>query len=86
MTLEKPTVLYKDLVSAEVGYRAILYPINHPNHLNGHQVTNLKYVLTSVVKEYDPVSGRIETENSIYFPEVKEDQTRTEHPQTTTQT
>lgn len=66
--MNKPIVQYKELESARVGSRAILFPINHPNHIPGHLVSNTKPVITSIVIAYDKKTGQIETQNTIYTP------------------
>jgi len=48
-----------------LGQRAVIRPLDHPDYENVH---NFGPVLTSYVEEYDPVSGRFETENTIYYP------------------
>lgn len=45
-------------------------PVNHPNHLDGHNVTNCNTVRTSRVLSHDEATGRIETQNTIYMPEA----------------
>lgn len=66
----KPTVLYDNtqLVIIALGRGAVVKPIDHPNHLADHDVSNTKHVLTSrVIKiHYD---GSFETENTIYKPQ-----------------
>jgi hypothetical protein len=47
--------------------RAIVLPLNHPNHIDGHGVTNGREAITSRVLSWDK-SGRIETQHTLYFP------------------
>jgi len=61
----KPIVHYCGNAIAFYG-RAILCPIDHPNHLDEHEVTNTKEVITSPVISW--VNGTIETQNTIYKP------------------
>lgn len=66
----KPTVHYNNLLLSVIalGRGALVAPIDHPNHLADHAVSNTKHVLTSrVIKvHYD---GSFETENTIYKPQ-----------------
>lgn len=65
----KPIVHYKTVrEGVKVGSSAILTPVDHPNHLPEHSVSNKGAVFTSLVQAYDPSTGRIETENTIYVP------------------
>lgn len=66
--MSKPTVLYRGQASV-VGGVAFLVPIDHPNHMEGHEVSNIKVVRTSRVLEHDPQTGRIETKHTVYMPE-----------------
>lgn len=66
---DKPIVHYKGAVSIEDG-RAFLDPTDHPNHLDGHNVSNAALVRTSSIISHDRATGRIETRNTIYMPEV----------------
>ena len=65
----KPTVHYKGS-AVVIGSRALLHPVDHPNHLPDHRVSNTHEVWTSTVLEHDEATGRIETKNTIYMPEV----------------
>lgn len=65
--MDKPTVHYTH--GSVFGDRAYLYGVtNHPNHLEGHEVSNDKdrLVCTSKVVSHDADTGRIETRNTIY--------------------
>ena len=66
----KPTVHYNNLLLSVIalGRGALVAPVDHPNHLASHAVSNTKHVLTSrVIKvHYD---GSFETENTIYKPQ-----------------
>lgn len=65
----KPTVLYRG--EAHVSSSgAWLMPVDHPNHLEGHDVSNREPVRTSKVLSHDETTGRIETANTIYMPEA----------------
>lgn len=65
----KPTVRYRDLgVPISVGRSAIVQPVDHPNHLEGHLVSNAKPVKTSAVISYDEKTGVFETRNTVYSP------------------
>lgn len=70
--MSKPTVTYKGEAYSFFG-RALLHPVNHPNHLPGHEVSNTNEVTTSLVLSWDKPTGRIETKNTIYMPEVAGD-------------
>jgi hypothetical protein len=61
----KPTVHYRG-EAKRLGDRALLFPVDHPNHCQGHGVSNTKRATTSVVLSW--VAGRIETQNTIYVP------------------
>lgn len=72
----KPTVFYKKHkynFIPEKGPASVL-PIDHPNHLPGHQVSNKDWVITSSVvqrivdNETKKVIG-FETQNTIYMEE-----------------
>lgn len=61
----KPIVHY--IGKAErCGARALLHPVDHPNHLEGHDVSNEHLATTSTVLSW--VGDRIETKNTIYVP------------------
>ena len=62
----KPTVHYRGEAVKVMG-RAMLYPVDHPNHLDGHDISNTDLVTTSAVLSW--VGDRIETKNTIYVPE-----------------
>ena len=69
--MNKPTVTYKD--GNVVMNVAFLTGVkNHPNHLEGHDVSNdpSKVIRTSRVLDFDPETGRIETLNTIYEKEA----------------
>ena len=65
----KPTVHYDNtqLSVIALGRGAVIAPVDHPNHLPDHRVTNTTHVITSRVLKlhYD---GSFETENTIYKP------------------
>lgn len=63
----KPTVhYYKHLPNQiNLGQRAIVYPIDHPDSEN---VSNKTWVLTSKVIWHDSESGDFETLNTKYIP------------------
>lgn len=63
----KPVVYYKGGYAIFCG-RAVLHPLDHPDTVN---VSNTKQVITSRVLSHDPVSGRVETQNSVYIPQLK---------------
>ena len=48
----------------------LLWPIDHPDE---EYVSNQSYVLTSRVSYLDLESGTIETDNTIYHPNTKND-------------
>ena len=65
----KPIVKYDNtkLSVIALGRGAIVMPVDHPNHLEDHQVSNTTHVLTSrVIKIHH--DGSFETENTIYKP------------------
>lgn len=64
---EKKTVHYigKPQFWGELEHGAELYPVDHPDRL---RVSNYKKMWTSSVLSYDPISGRLETLNTIYVP------------------
>lgn len=66
----KPTVHYIG-VPVIIGDNAVLKPIDHPNHMVGHAVSNTKSVITSKIVSKDDFTGRIETQNTIYVPFVE---------------
>lgn len=68
----KPVVFYRGKAIPFLD-RALLYPVNHPNHLEGHEVTNRKQVITSRIINWSLTTGCIETANTIYTPELKTD-------------
>lgn len=64
--MSKPVVAYTEAtVHATMCW---LKPVDHPNHLPGHGVSNLRVVRTSTVLSWDHETGRIETKNTIYMP------------------
>lgn len=67
--MNKPIVRYSGQASV-VAEHAFLLPLDHPNHIEGHSVSNCRVVRTSRVLEHDPQTGRIETKNTIYMPDV----------------
>lgn len=68
--MDKPIVHYRgEAAVPAIGAGAWLHPVDHPNHLEGHDVSNTKLVRTSAVLSHDPETGRIETKHTIYMPE-----------------
>lgn len=65
--MDKPIVHYQGPAVAH-GDRAFLLPVDHPNHLPDHSVSNTKPVTTSKVVSWDKATGVIETANTIYTP------------------
>lgn len=69
----KPIVRYEGRAEVPaIGASAwIIGVIDHPNHIEGHDVQNGpgELIRTSRVEAYDPATGRIETRNTIYLPE-----------------
>lgn len=65
MLSPKPVVNYDKTRSHYIreGYSALVYPLNHPDVEN---VSNNKEACTSAVKQYDPLTGVFETENTMY--------------------
>lgn len=65
----KPVVHYDNTKHSVIalGRSAVVLPVDHPNHLPDHQVSNTVHVLTSrVIKIHH--DGSFETENTIYKP------------------
>lgn len=67
--MNKPVVHYSGQASV-VAEHAYLLPLDHPNHIEGHSVSNCRVVRTSRVLEHDPQTGRIETRHTIYMPDA----------------
>lgn len=65
--MSKPVVTYTE-ATVVYGTMCWLKPVDHPNHLPGHSVSNLRMVKTSTVLSWDHKTGRIETKNTIYMP------------------
>ena len=65
--MSKPVVHYvgKPQFWGELKHGAFIYPMDHPDTEN---VTNLKQAHTSSVLSYDPITGRMETMNTVYIP------------------
>ena len=63
--MDKPVVLYENPQRIEIGFPAIIYPLNHPSRL----VTNSEYAITSMVVAI--TDDGFETENTIYRHEEK---------------
>lgn len=61
----KPVAYYTDKESIDVGFRASVKVTDHPNQMLSH-----RWVNTSSVLSYDPVSGVFETRNTIYKPSI----------------
>lgn len=53
-----------------MGNRAILTPVDHPD---GENVSNYRPATTSRIVRHDPVTGVIETQNTVYQPLEKDD-------------
>jgi hypothetical protein len=64
----KPVVHYTDLAYIKVSGVAVLLPLDHPNHLPTHNVSNKHHIRTSTVLRHDVETGEIETMNTIYRP------------------
>lgn len=68
--MTKPVVRYKAPgYVPKVGGSALVLPVDHPNHLPGHQISNTVPVRTSAVIAHDVETGVFETVNTIYKPE-----------------
>lgn len=86
--MTKPIVHYKNAVTLGVNVSAYLEPVDHPNHIPGHDVSNEMPVRTSKVVEINEATGIIETRNTMYVPldgsslfnGKSMDQTRSETP------
>jgi hypothetical protein len=67
LTTQKKVVHYvgKPMFYGELKHGAWLYPMDHPDNEN---VTNMKQARTSSVLSYDPITGRLETLNTVYVP------------------
>lgn len=66
----KPIVRYTMANYIKVGDKAEVTPVDHPNHLPGHAVSNDgRPVWTSKVVSYDPKTGEFETNNTYYKPQ-----------------
>lgn len=61
---EKPIVQYRKAQHVQVGRGCLILPMDHPGDL----VSNTTWAITSPVVKHDPVSGIIETLNTIYQP------------------
>lgn len=69
ISLLKPVVDCTMLTPEEhltVGSPALVDPINHPNHLPGHNVSNTHPVFTSKVVAISLAEKMIETRNTVY--------------------
>ena len=70
----KPTVHYRGSARVVMTFGnesvAYLFALDHPNHVPGQDVRNPETVRTSAVLSHDIKTGRIETRNTIYMPEV----------------
>jgi len=66
----KPTVHYDatKFVAITLGGSAFVHPVDHPNHIVGHAVSNTKIVKTSKVVFYNETTGEFETLNTLYKP------------------
>lgn len=70
--MAKPVVRYREMYYVAIGHSAIVTPVDHPNHLKDHRISNTQPVHTSRVmdigapNEYGcPV---FETMNTRYVP------------------
>lgn len=71
--MNKPIVHYRTDKAVEIfrncgpnnGCCAMLYPLDHPSP----SVSNLAPVVTSDLVAFEVISGRIETQNTIYMPQ-----------------
>ena len=68
--MEKPIVHYIGTPIQWGPTQVKLQPVDHQNHVEGQSVSNSKEAITSRVLEWDKVTGRIETLNTIYRPLV----------------
>lgn len=50
----------------KAGHSAFVQPSNHPNHIEGHEISNNSPVHTSTVIEINLVDKMFETKNTIY--------------------
>lgn len=66
--MNKPIVHYTTASAPAVGVSAYLIPVDHPNHIDGHDVSNERLVRTSRVESINEATGRIETRNTVYMP------------------
>jgi hypothetical protein len=66
-TANKKIVHYvgKPIFYGELEHGAQIYPVDHPDRA---RVSNYKVAWTSSVLSYDPVTGRMETLNTVYMP------------------
>jgi hypothetical protein len=66
----KPVVHYRNDGSQRIplGKFAFVRPIDHPNHVPGHNVSNKEMVVTSKVIRIGS-NGEFETMNTIYRPD-----------------
>lgn len=58
----------ESLEPVRIGYSAHLRPIDHTSPL----VSNQGLARTSPVVAHDPITGRVETRNSIYLPDTED--------------
>ncbi len=70
--MTKPIVRYRTDLPCHImlGLPAFVHPVDHPNHIEGHNVSNTTYVLTSKVVGHDALTGEFETLNTRYAPYV----------------
>ena len=64
----KPVVHYTSASAATVGLSALLFGVvDHPNHIEGHSVSNNpdNFIRTSTIVSID--GDRIETKNTVYM-------------------
>lgn len=66
--IDKPIVHYTEAMAIGTKRSAFVKPVDHPNHIEGHSISNEKFVMTSLVVSLCERTGRIETKNTIYVP------------------
>jgi hypothetical protein len=49
-----------------IGSNAFVFPVDHPNHKEGHNISNQSMVRTSRIVAIDHIAGTFETTNTIY--------------------
>ena len=66
----KPIAHYYELSYVELGHYACLRSNDHHRLPPSSSVGKDKWIYTSRVVSHDPETGRIETKNTVYLPEV----------------